>query len=92
MSILAEHLFNPEARERLKEDLRLLTAKGVEEFAIHLSTGGKSPDKIQYSKRDVEALVALTRATEKLAASRRGECICPTCGLRHGGSNVDGGF
>jgi hypothetical protein len=20
------------------------------------------------------------------------ECICPTCGLRHGGSNVDGGF
>lgn len=22
----------------------------------------------------------------------RGECICPTCGLRHGGSNVDGGF
>lgn len=22
----------------------------------------------------------------------RGECICPNCGLRHGGSNVDGGF
>lgn len=21
-----------------------------------------------------------------------GECICPKCGLRHGGSNFDGGF
>jgi len=21
-----------------------------------------------------------------------GECICPKCGLRHGTSNVDGGF
>lgn len=21
-----------------------------------------------------------------------GECICPTCGIRHGGSNLDGGF
>lgn len=20
------------------------------------------------------------------------ECICPKCGLRHGGSNLDGGF
>lgn len=26
------------------------------------------------------------------AEKTRGECICPTCGIRHGGSNVDGGF
>ncbi len=31
-------------------------------------------------------------AAERLPHEPRGECICPTCGLRHGGSNVDGGF
>lgn len=28
----------------------------------------------------------------KLEYPQQNECICPTCGLRHGGSNVDGGF
>lgn len=33
-------------------------------------------------------------AVKALAGSKalQPECICPTCGLRHGGSNVDGGF
>lgn len=27
-----------------------------------------------------------------VAAEPIGECICPTCGIRHGSSNFDGGF
>lgn len=38
----------------------------------------------------------LTGRCAALAALRygnsKGECICPTCGLRHGGSKIDGGF
>jgi hypothetical protein len=29
---------------------------------------------------------------EEMKRRNRGECICPTCGLRHGGRNFDGGF
>ena len=41
------------------------------------------------------ALIAeLTAARERLAELERmhDECICPKCGVRHGGSKIDGGF
>ena len=41
------------------------------------------------------ALIAeLTAARERLAELEQmhDECICPKCGVRHGGSKIDGGF
>lgn len=37
-----------------------------------------------------DAVVAWHRRA--LAPAPTNECICPNCGLRHGGSNADGGF
>jgi hypothetical protein len=39
--------------------------KRINDLAIHLNSGGRDPDEKCYSKRDVEALIALSRAVEK---------------------------
>ena len=43
----------------------------INSLAIHLNSGGRDPDEKCYSKRDVEALVAITRAAEKMHEQRR---------------------
>ena len=42
----------------------------------------------QYAQLVLEAATELRRACPESAA----ECICPQCGIRHGGSNVAAGF
>lgn len=45
--------------------------KRINDLAIHLNSGGRDPDEKCYTKRDVEALVAITRAVEKKHDTRR---------------------
>ena len=52
-ALVAEHT-------RLREEVARINA-----LAIHLNSGGRDPDEKCYTKRDVEALIAITRAVEK---------------------------
>lgn len=49
---------------------------------------------MEYSNSYGRALRALAVEVRHLqgTAEPTGECICPTCGIRHGSSNMDGGF
>lgn len=48
------------------DDLKKLRAevKRVNDLAIHMNSGGRDPNEKCYSKRDVEALVAITLAVK----------------------------
>lgn len=42
--------------------------------------------------RNMDATETYADLRARFIARSLPECICPKCGLRHGGSNVDGGF
>lgn len=71
--VLKELGYDPEDVLGALDDLKQLRAevKRVNDLAIHLSNGGRDPDEKCYSKRDVEALVAITRAVEKKHDTQR---------------------
>jgi rubrerythrin len=52
--------------ERLRAELARING-----LAVHLSSGGRDPDEKCYTKRDVEALIAITRAVEKKHDTKR---------------------
>lgn len=55
-----------EAANALEELLYLRNEVArITSLAVHLNSGGRDPDEKCYSKRDVEALIAITRAVEK---------------------------
>jgi hypothetical protein len=64
---LQELGYDPEDVLGALDDLKQLRAevKRINDLAIHLNSGGRDPDEKCYTKRDVEALVAITRAVEK---------------------------
>jgi hypothetical protein len=64
---LKELGYDPEDVLGALDDLKQLRAevKRINDLAIHLNSGGRDPDEKCYTKRDVEALVAISRAVEK---------------------------
>lgn len=58
-------------RDELKDEVTRLRAaiQRVNDFAVHLNGEGRDPDAKFYSKRDVETLIAITRATEKYGSA-----------------------
>ncbi len=73
----------------IREEIEIATGdhthcKGCE-LRVESPYGPGTPGCVLRAQR----LIALVRESRD---EPRGECICPTCGLRHGGSNVDGGF
>lgn len=71
--VLKDLGYDPEDVLGALDDLKQLRAevKRINDLAIHLSSGGRDPDEKCYTKRDVEALVAITRAVEKKHDTRR---------------------
>lgn len=51
-----------------------------------------SPSWRDWEEADAEQFILARQALEGLRSVPQGECICPTCGLRHGIQNSDGGF
>ncbi len=58
-----------------------------------ISDGRVNEDELRLVKVLERAIAFIERhATPAPAAPQEAECICPTCGIRHGGGNTNGGF
>ena len=68
---LKELGYDPEDVFGALDDLKELRAEmnRINDLAIHMNSGGRDPDEKCYSKRDVEALVAITLAVKAKSVS-----------------------
>lgn len=69
----------------------LIDVMGMLEVAI---THGRLTDdeRAAYGQSLVSLRAKYPQQKAPRASELKGECICPTCGLRHGSSNFYGGF